>query len=108
MVKMLFSGNLNVRSQNLPPIYHDCGQFYAFKVNSFLESGKLMSGNVLPMIMGNLEVQDIDVVEDWKIAEMKYILMKREVTYGKVEIGAGSSIQRATTIPPQYADRADQ
>lgn len=76
-VKMQFPENLNVRSQDLPPIYHDCGQFYAFKVSSFLRSGKLMDGNVFPVVMGNLEVQDIDTLEDWEIAEMKYMLMMR-------------------------------
>lgn len=78
MVKMQFPENLNERSQDLEPIYHDCGQFYMFNVDSFLKSGKLMGENVVPIIMNNLEVQDIDNLEDWKIAEIKY-----KVLYGE-------------------------
>ena len=76
IAKMQFPENLNVRSQDLEPIYHDCGQFYAFNIDSFFKSGKLMGENVVPMIMNNLEVQDIDNLEDWKIAEIKYCMMQ--------------------------------
>ncbi|MCI8814671.1 MAG: pseudaminic acid cytidylyltransferase [Lachnospiraceae bacterium] len=72
MAKMQFPENLNKRSQDFEPIYHDCGQFYVFNVSSFLEAGMLMGKNVIPMVMDELEVQDIDNLEDWKIAEMKY------------------------------------
>ena len=39
---------------------------------------KLMVGNILPLIVSELEVQDIDNLTDWKIAEMKYRLMTEE------------------------------
>ena len=42
----------------------------AFKVNK-----KLMIGNILPFIVDEREVQDIDNESDWAIAEMKYKLM---------------------------------
>lgn len=76
LAKMHSPEYLNVRSQDLPPIYHDCGQFYAFNVDFFRKMGTLMGKRTIPMIMSNLEVQDIDTLEDWKIAEMKYRLMK--------------------------------
>lgn len=63
---------LNMRSQDLEPIYHDCGQFYCINVNNFRNTKKLVSANTLPLIMSDLEVQDIDTMEDWTIAEMKY------------------------------------
>ena len=31
-----------------------------------------MVGDILPFIVSELEVQDIDNLEDWKIAEVKY------------------------------------
>lgn len=74
--EMQFPENLNVRSQDLEPVYHDAGQFYAFRTLSFLETGKLIDKKVLPIIRSSLEVQDIDSDEDWKIAEMKYQLMQ--------------------------------
>lgn len=63
------------RSQDLEEIYHDCGQFYAFDVARFLETGKLVTDNTGGIIVPELEVQDIDNEADWKLAEMKYRLL---------------------------------
>lgn len=76
--KMQFPENLNIRSQDLETIYHDAGQFYVFKVESFLQAEKLIGEKVVPIIRSELEVQDIDNEEDWKIAEMKYQLMQSQ------------------------------
>lgn len=74
---------MNCRSQDLETIYHDCGQFYCFDVRLFLKTKKLIDGQVMPIVLSELEVQDIDNESDWKIAEMKYQLMleanKREI-----------------------------
>ncbi len=61
------------RSQDLKPIYHDCGQFYFCKTEAFLREGVLILPKALPYIMPDSEVQDIDTLEDWKIAEQKYL-----------------------------------
>lgn len=63
-----------VRSQDLKPIYHDCGQFYVLRPKNILESKEDLK--VLPYICSELEVQDIDNEEDWKLAELKYQFMK--------------------------------
>lgn len=65
------------RSQDLPKAYHDCGQFYFFHTERFLASKKLVTGNTLGIEMPETEVQDIDTVEDWKIAEIKYASLKQ-------------------------------
>lgn len=67
---------MDSRSQDLEPHYHDAGQFCAFRTEAFLRNGKFMLGNILPMVISELEVQDIDNQTDWEIAEMKYRLMK--------------------------------
>lgn len=67
---------LDSRSQDLTPHYHDVGQFYVFRTEAFRRNRKLMVGNILPMVVSELEVQDIDNQTDWEIAEMKYRLMK--------------------------------
>ncbi len=69
---------LDSRSQDLQPHYHDVGQFYVFRTDRFAVNQKLMVGNILPLIVSELEVQDIDNLTDWKIAEMKYRLMTEE------------------------------
>jgi len=67
------------RSQDLPPAYHDCGQFYFFNCDVFLKTGKLVTGNTIGMEVPESEVQDIDNEEDWKIAEMKYEFLKQRI-----------------------------
>jgi N-acylneuraminate cytidylyltransferase len=75
-VKMIWPENYNVRSQDLMPAYHDCGQFYFMKTKSLLEQKKLFAEHTVPLEIPESEVQDIDNEEDWKIAEMKYKIMK--------------------------------
>lgn len=69
---------VSMRSQDLEEIYHDCGQFYCFKVKDFMKSGKLVGESVKVFPVTELEVQDIDNESDWKLAEMKYKCMKSE------------------------------
>ena len=71
-VDMLWPENYAVRSQDLMPVYHDCGQFYCLKTVSLLEQMRLFADFTVPMVMSESEVQDIDNDEDWKLAEMKY------------------------------------
>lgn len=60
------------RSQDLEPFYHDAGQFY-FYTKKYLEEGNgLGEGNCEMLILSELEVQDLDTIVDWKLAEMKY------------------------------------
>lgn len=63
------------RSQDLEHWYHDVGQFYCFRIENFKKNRILTVGNVLPLVVSELEVQDIDTIADWKIAEMKYEAM---------------------------------
>jgi pseudaminic acid CMP-transferase len=60
------------RSQDLPKIYHDCGQFYACKTAPFLEAGTTDLPKLLPLVLTEMEVQDIDTPEDFEIAQIKY------------------------------------
>ena len=59
------------RSQDLEPVYHDCGQFYFYRTNIYrgLKKG---TGKKLPLIMPEEETQDIDNISDWQLAEIKY------------------------------------
>lgn len=69
---MLWPENYLKRSQDLMPVYHDCGQYYCMRSSSLLEQMKLFADHTVPIILPESEVQDIDNEEDWKIAEMKY------------------------------------
>ena len=63
------------RSQDLEPFYHDAGQFYCLNTKSFFEQRSLFMKNTLPLVRDEREVQDIDTMEDWVMAELKYRLL---------------------------------
>lgn len=63
------------RSQDLEPFYHDVGQFYFIKTDAMIKERSLVPQKTCPLIMDEMEVQDIDNYEDWEIAEIKYKMM---------------------------------
>src|SRR5205823_2303114 len=63
------------RSQDLSPTYHDAGQFYFLRPEPFLATGQLVGPNTIGLEANELEVQDIDTEQDWRLAELKYGLM---------------------------------
>ena len=71
-LRMKWPEHAKTRSQDLEPYYHDCGQFYCCKTAPFLEYKTTDLPHMVPMIMSELEVQDIDNPDDWEIAELKY------------------------------------
>ena len=73
----LYPQYLDSRSQDLVPHFHDVGQFYLFKTEAFRKNKKLMLGNIIPMEVSEMEVQDIDNQVDWELAELKYRLLMK-------------------------------
>lgn len=71
-LSMKWPEHAKTRSQDLEPYYHDCGQFYCCKTDLFMEYKTTDLPHMVPMIMSELEVQDIDNQDDWDIAELKY------------------------------------
>lgn len=71
-VRRKYPEYLTTRSQDLEKMYHDCGQFYACQTDAFLRDKTTDVDNLVPMIMDEMEVQDIDTFEDLAIAEVKY------------------------------------
>ena len=65
------------RSQDLEPIYHDCGQFYMCKSDMFLEKHSLILPRTRAYELPDEEVQDIDTMSDWEIAEAKYKVLHK-------------------------------
>lgn len=66
----------DARSQDLEKIYHDCGQFYVLDVKTFKKTGKIVTQNTGAIEISELEMQDIDNEIDWKLAELKYELLR--------------------------------
>ena len=65
----------DTRSQDLEVAYHDCGLFYFYRPLPVLTTGTLWTENTGTIIVPESVVQDIDVPEDWAIAEIKYRLL---------------------------------
>ena len=67
--------HLDSRSQDLEPHYHDAGQFYVFRTEAFQRNRRLMTGEILPLVLPETQVQDIDSQTDWELAQIKYRFM---------------------------------
>ncbi|MBR1391529.1 MAG: pseudaminic acid cytidylyltransferase [Lachnospiraceae bacterium] len=67
---------MKARSQDLEPVYHDAGQFYCMDIKKFMERDGIYNENIYPLILSELEVQDIDTEDDWKMAEIKYKMLR--------------------------------
>jgi N-acylneuraminate cytidylyltransferase len=73
-IEMINPENAKFRSQDLQKTYHDAGQFYFLNSDRFLKEKKIFMEKTLPLILSDLDAQDIDSEEDWKMAELKYKL----------------------------------
>lgn len=75
--EFLHPEHMLTRSQDLEPYYHDCGQFYCLNTDSFKKQQLLVMKNTYPVILSEMEVQDIDTLSDWELAELKYKLVRK-------------------------------
>lgn len=75
-VKMNWPENYSARSQDLPPAFHDAGQFYFMNSGSFESQKKLFAANSMGIEVPETEAQDIDSEVDWKLAELKFKFLK--------------------------------
>lgn len=76
MLEMKWKENYNKRSQDLEKMYHDAGQFYMYQVEAFIRLKGQMTESIVPVIVDEMDVQDIDNESDWKLAELKYQMIK--------------------------------
>ena len=77
--KMIWPENYFSRSQDLSPVFHDCGQFYCLNVKSLINQKKLFANKTISIEVSELEMQDIDNEVDWKLAELKYKLIQSQI-----------------------------
>lgn len=73
---MIWPEFVDSRSQDLQTVYHDAGQWYWFN-NENLKSWNWPE-NTGTLILSEEHVQDIDTITDWKLAEMKFSLLKQK------------------------------
>jgi N-acylneuraminate cytidylyltransferase len=68
-LSMLFPEHLNTRSQDLPEVLHDAGQFYWGKKDAWLHYTNIFGEFSSVVSIPRWRVQDIDTEEDWTRAE---------------------------------------
>jgi N-acylneuraminate cytidylyltransferase len=68
-LEMLFPENFATRSQDLPEVLHDAGQFYWGRPGAWLSRARVFDRESTVVSIPRWRVQDIDTEEDWKYAE---------------------------------------
>ena len=59
----------STRSQDLPNLFHDAGQFYWGRKTAWENQKPIFSGNSSVIEIGKWEAIDVDTIEDWDIVE---------------------------------------
>ena len=77
-LSMIKPENMNVRSQDLPPSYHDAGLFFWINIEKFLQTGKIFTDKTWAFEVDEMYCQDIDTESDWHIAELKYRILREK------------------------------
>ena len=68
-LEMLFPENFTARSQDLPEVLHDAGQFYWGRSEAWLNRERVFDVHSTVVSIPSWRVQDIDTEEDWVYAE---------------------------------------
>ena len=68
-VKMLYPGHYLTRSQDLPNLYQDAGQFYWGRPKAWLRQSPIFQGKSKAITIPAWRVQDIDSLDDWARCE---------------------------------------
>ena len=76
--KFKYPQYVRTRSQDLEKEYHDAGQFYIYNVEKLFALKGCIENDFVPIILPEMCVQDIDTLSDWRLAELKYKLLKDE------------------------------
>lgn len=71
-VAMLYPENQKTRSQDLPIVMHDAGQFYWGTLEAWKQKKMIYEKHSNVHIIPNWRVHDIDTLDDWKRAELIY------------------------------------
>ena len=75
---MFYPEHYNSRSQDLEEAFHDAGQFYWGLTDAWLENKPILGENAMPILINAGRVHDIDTLQDWQIAEIKFELINKK------------------------------
>lgn len=75
-VELFFPEHAQTRSQDLPPAFHDAGQWIWLNTAPFTAGASLLGGRTGSLPLPDDRVQDIDCEDDWVAAERKFTLLR--------------------------------
>jgi N-acylneuraminate cytidylyltransferase len=91
LLTMAESENLLVHSQNLEPRFHETAQFWWAKAKTW-EQFKPMQQNLLGIYTPRWMSQDIDSLEDWEQAEIRWQILKERGIFDTYEFDSSSIV----------------
>ncbi|MGV8878712.1 MAG: pseudaminic acid cytidylyltransferase [Sphingobacteriaceae bacterium] len=71
--KMVWPEYSKSRSQDLTAVYHDAGQWCWYDPKKV--TNEILTDDVSSVILNEVEVQDIDTLTDWNLAELKFRIL---------------------------------
>ena len=75
-INFLFPENKTRRTQDTKIFYHDSGQFYWINTRKLLEHKEILTADSFGLVIPNIYAQDIDCMNDWVLAEIKFEYIK--------------------------------
>jgi len=75
-LEMVDPRHSSTRTADLPPAYHDAGQFYWLRAASLLAQKAIYMRHAVPLLLDEMQAQDINTEEDWRTAEAKFALLR--------------------------------
>jgi len=69
---MIQPENYFVRTQDMEKAYHDSGQWYWMRADKISGKLRLLAPTSAPLVISEMDAQDIDNETDWWLAEVKY------------------------------------
>lgn len=71
-INMLFPEYYSKRSQDINDVYHDAGQFYWGKSDTFIKKKRVITSKSIIYEISNKRVIDIDTMDDWNYAKLLF------------------------------------
>ena len=69
--------NMNVRTQDLPELFHDAALFYMGKAQAWIDKKPILNGNSKFLEIGKFETHDVDDEQDWQMMIDLYTLRQK-------------------------------
>lgn len=79
-VSMFAPEHFATRSQDLEPAWHDAGQFYLAKAETWLSEDVIFQPGSIGIALPTCRVHDIDTPDDWEHAELMFEALQRRTS----------------------------